>query len=88
MLSEAHIHTIPTFQKTGIKLKLINTLFRGRHILTTSEMVEDTGLENLCHIANTKLEFREKVLELAGKGYSTDDFVLRKEKLKQFDTKK
>ena len=58
LLHEAHINVLPTFQKTGIKLKLINTLFNSRFCVVTNDMVEDTGLESLCSIGTTKDEFK------------------------------
>ena len=85
LLHNAHINVLPTFQKTGIKLKLINTLFQGRHLIVTPEMVEDTGLESLCKIASTKEEFKKQVLILSSLDYSSDQMVEREEKLKAFD---
>lgn len=52
LIQNAQVNVLPTFQKTGIKLKLLNALFKGRHCLVNSPMVEDTGLESLCYIAN------------------------------------
>jgi len=85
LFAKAHINVLPTFQKTGIKLKLINTLFNGRFCLVTSKMVEDTGLEKLCEIGRTKEEFTQKVGELMLKDY-VDNIVEEREKvLKPFN---
>ncbi|MDX5586279.1 MAG: glycosyltransferase [Aureibaculum sp.] len=87
LFEKAHINVLPTFQKTGIKLKLINTLFNGRFCVATTKMVEDTGLESLCEIGRTKEEFARKVVELINKDY-TDIIVEEREKaLKPFNTK-
>ncbi|RPD96481.1 glycosyltransferase [Aureibaculum marinum] len=90
LLKKAHINILPTFQNTGIKLKLINVLFNGRFCLVNSKMVENTGLENLCEIANTKKEFTQKIIELLEKNYTTKNFENRLNSihLKEFDTKK
>lgn len=53
LISDAQCNVLPTFQATGIKLKLLAVLFRGRHCLVNSPMVKDTGLESLCTIADT-----------------------------------
>jgi hypothetical protein len=52
LISDAQINVLPTFQSTGIKLKLLAALFRGRYCVVNSPMVENTGLEDLCLIQN------------------------------------
>ena len=44
---EAQIHMLITFQDTGLKLKLLNSLFGGRHTIVNQEMVTGSGLEAL-----------------------------------------
>lgn len=53
---EAQIHMLITFQDTGLKLKLLNSLFAGRYTIVNQEMVTGSGLEDLCYIANTPKE--------------------------------
>ncbi len=77
--ANAHIHLLPTFQPTGIKLKLIASLFEGRHCVVNPPMVIGTGLESLCHIANSSEEFREKVTLLMSKPFENKDLIIRKE---------
>lgn len=57
LIQNAHINILPTFQHTGIKLKLLSALFNGRHCLVNNEMVANTGLEELCIIRNSAEEF-------------------------------
>jgi hypothetical protein len=52
LVRNAQINLIPTFQPTGLKLKLLASLFLGRHCLTNSPMVDNTGLAGLCHVAD------------------------------------
>ncbi|MDP4704524.1 MAG: hypothetical protein NWS05_05665 [Polaribacter sp.] len=85
LLSKAHINTLVTFQKTGIKLKLLNTLFKGKFIIANLKMVEETGLEDLCEIADTKEEILSKTAFLFRKEVSTLDFENRFEKLATFN---
>ncbi len=56
LISKAQIHTLVTFQGTGLKLKLLNSLFSGRHTLVNSLMLAGSGLDSLCRIANTPEE--------------------------------
>ena len=56
LIHEAQIHVLITFQPTGLKLKLLNSLFAGRHILVNRAMLAGSGLDALCRIADTPEE--------------------------------
>lgn len=88
LIQNAHINILPTFQNTGIKLKLINALFMGRFCLVNNEMVEKTGLESLCEIANSQKEFCAKILELKNKSFPLEEIQKRKQTLVEFDNLK
>jgi hypothetical protein len=62
LVQKAQINVLPTFQSTGIKLKLINVLFQGRFVIANNKMVANTGLEKLCIMANTADEFKRYIL--------------------------
>lgn len=83
----AHINVLPTFQKTGIKLKLLNTLSKGKFVITNNQMIEDTGLEDLVEIANTKKEFLEKTELLFSKNFNQEIINKRIEILSPFNPK-
>lgn len=72
LIHEAQIHALVTFQATGLKLKLLNSLFAGRHTVVNSLMVEGSGLEQLCHIANTADELVEACNKLMDIPIHTD----------------
>lgn len=78
LVSEAHINVLVTFQTTGIKLKLLNSLFRGRHCLVNPGMTEGTGLETLCHTGNTATELRLKIAQLWEAEFTSWDIESRK----------
>lgn len=56
LLNEARVNLLITFQPTGIKLKLLNALCRGAHIVTNTAMVAGTGLENYVDTADTTVD--------------------------------
>lgn len=85
LIKSAHINILPTFQNTGIKLKLINALFNGRFCLVNNKMVLDTGLEKLCHISNSKEEFTHQINTLFQIHFSLKNKDSRKETLKTFN---
>ncbi|MFN5251290.1 MAG: glycosyltransferase family 1 protein [Bacteroidia bacterium] len=64
LVREAHINTLVTFQSTGIKLKLLNSLFIGRHCVVNPEMIENTGLETLTHACSNAQEMIEQIQDL------------------------
>ncbi len=60
MICKAHVHVLPSFNNTGIKLKLLNALFNGRHCVVNEATVEGTGLEAYCTIAEDEIAFQQK----------------------------
>lgn len=81
LITTAQINILPTFQNTGIKLKLLNALFRGRHCLVNSKMVKDTGLTHLCHVADTPEEFQIRIKHLYQRPFTQQDINFRKAEL-------
>nr|MBC7612353.1 glycosyltransferase family 1 protein [Pseudopedobacter sp.] len=57
LIANAHINVLSTFQPTGIKLKLLNVLYKGRFVLTNPAMVDNTGLAELCEVTSKADEF-------------------------------
>jgi hypothetical protein len=58
LVRAAQVNVLPTFQATGIKLKLLLCLFMGRHVVCNSPMVKDTGLEELCRVHDDPVTMR------------------------------
>ena len=82
LLRNAHVNVLPTFQNTGIKLKLIHSLFTGRHCIVNSDMIKNTGLEELCEFAEDVESFRSKILALKDTHFGTDEVKRRETILK------
>ncbi len=64
MIAKAQVNILPAFNQTGIKLKLLNALFCGRHCLVNEAGVEGSGLDPLCNIAGGAEAFRSQVSRL------------------------
>jgi hypothetical protein len=77
LIRNAQVNVLVTFQKTGLKLKLLNTLFKGRFCLVNSAMVQGTGLESLCEIADGADNLKEKLNEIFTKEFNLDEVVKR-----------
>ncbi len=82
LIRNAQVNILVTFQATGLKLKLLNTLYNGRYCLVNEAMVRGTSLDNLCEIRNTAGELKEAIAQLAGREFSLDDAGERSEQLR------
>lgn len=83
LIGEAQVNVLCTFQGTGIKLKLINALYRGRHCVTNSVMVHHTGLEPICHVQDEPAEMAALIAQLMQQPFTDKDISKRRELLHQ-----
>lgn len=73
LIAKAHVHILPSFNNTGIKLKLLNALFNGKHCIVNKAGVTGSGLENCCHIAENKEEFKAIIHQLYKQPFTEDE---------------
>ena len=73
LFENAHINVMLSFQKSGTKLKLINSLFNSRFCLINNNMVDDEQVLNLCELANSKEEFISKINLLKNKSFQESE---------------
>lgn len=85
LIQEAHIHILPAFQATGVKLKLVKSLFQGRFVMANPAMLEGTGLESLCIVFRKASELKSKVEELKTMDFPDGEGQRRKTILQNFD---
>jgi hypothetical protein len=78
LIQDAQVNLLYTAQSTGIKLKLLHSLFGGRHCLVNREMVEGTGLSHLCHLANQPHEMVSSLEELMHQPFTDKQINERK----------
>jgi len=83
LIREAHINVLVTFQATGLKLKLLNVLFNGRFCLVNNEMLNGTGLDELCFKSNSADELKEKIKKLFTMEFDVSQVEKRKQKLQK-----
>ncbi|MEO9098783.1 MAG: glycosyltransferase [Ginsengibacter sp.] len=89
LINNAHVHLLPSFNSTGIKIKLLNALFNGRFVITNAASVAGTGLASLCEIAEDGKENLKKINELFEISFSETEIIKRKEILcKMYDNEK
>ena len=81
LVQNAHIHLLPSFNSTGIKIKLLNALFNGRFVITNAAALDGTGLRTLCMIAEDADEYKTKISELMSLSFSETEIAKRRELL-------
>ncbi len=77
LMRDAHINLLFTFQNTGIKLKLLNSLYRGRFVLVNGKMVNNTGLETLCVIEDNPTAAKRIITDLMGMDFTQHEIEKR-----------
>ena len=79
LIASAQINVLPSFNSTGIKLKLLNALFNGRHCIVNAAMACATQIVSLCHIADDEHEFKGLINKLYMTSFSEMEIEKRKE---------
>jgi hypothetical protein len=82
LIRDAQMHILPAFQSTGVKLKLLRSLFCGRYVLANPAMLEGTDLQGYCTVFRKPSELNQLVNELRERPFSAFDLQNRK-KLQQ-----
>lgn len=61
LIRNAQINLLTSFQSSGVKLKLINALFKGRFCIANDPIIAGTGLEKLCYVRNSAATLRQTI---------------------------
>ena len=78
VIAKAHVNVLPSFNSTGIKIKLLNALYNGRHCVVNDEMIDGVPLESICNVVNTPNEFVERISMLYHQPFTAKEIELRK----------
>lgn len=81
LLSKAQINILPSFNKTGIKLKLLNALFNGRHCVVNQQALDGSPLAPLCHAAETPEALQRVIMQLYHLPFGEEEIRLREKLL-------
>ncbi len=73
LVKHAQMNILPTFQSTGIKLKLINSLYNGRWVIVNRPMIEHSSLEEVCVVADSAAAMKAAVMEYADLAYTKEE---------------
>jgi glycosyltransferase involved in cell wall biosynthesis len=83
MIAKAQINILPSFNNTGVKLKLLNALHNGRHCIVNKAGVQGSGLDKLCTIAEDVDDFKMAVKYLYPIPYANEENEKRQKLLLQ-----
>lgn len=84
LISNAQVNVLVTAQPTGLKLKLLNALFNGRHCLVNSKMIDGLNINDLCVVADSADEFVEAVGILMTMPFNSEDVEKRRNGMDAF----
>lgn len=83
LIKNAHVNILVTFQATGLKLKLLNTLYKGRFCLVNDPMLNGTGLNGLCEVGNNADALKDSLLRLFNQSFEPAGLSERKKVLEE-----
>ena len=78
LIQQAHIHVLPDFNLTGVKLKLLHALFRGRFCITNSNEIKSS---NTVAIAQTPEDYMRVLKSFMERSFTDNDIVERRRTL-------
>lgn len=77
LIEKAQIHILPSFSSTGVKFKLLNAVFCGRHVIGNEKMLQGTHLEAACHQGVSAASFKSLIMQLFRKPFDDEEISLR-----------
>lgn len=84
LIRDAAANILVTFQASGLKLKLLNTLYNGRFCIVNQTMLNGTDLDQLCLIGNKPTDLIRIIDEVANKKF-TKQMAQERENLLQLN---
>lgn len=81
LIADAQCNVLPSFNNTGVKLKVINALFHGRHCVVNRAAVNGSGMESVCQVAKSRQHFKMLVQQLWELPLTDEEIELRKKVL-------
>lgn len=85
LVQNAHINVLPSFQSTGIKLKLLFALFNGRFCLVSPELAPSKEISTTAIVCNSIQDWKNRIDETLNLSFSEDDLAKRTEYAREFD---
>lgn len=84
LIHKAQVNVLPSFNNTGVKLKLLNALYNGRHCLVNEAAIDGASIPDVCHVANSAAMFLDKTTALFEQDFSFEDILQRQKVLSEY----
>ena len=81
LILNAHICLALAKNSSGVKLKLINSLFKARFVVSDEQAIHGSGLEELCFIPDDDMELSLIIDKLMQQTFTDTDIQQRKDEL-------
>lgn len=78
LIGKAQINVLPSFNNTGIKLKLLNVLYNGRHCVGNDMTALGSGVEAACHVGTNANAIKSIIAQLYHQPLGEEEVRLRK----------
>ncbi|RQO39436.1 hypothetical protein DBR39_10705 [Chryseobacterium sp. KBW03] len=73
LLENAHANILFSYQNSGTKVKLFNTLYNSRFVIINGNITDDPTLMSLCLYGADMAEIRQQIITSAEKDYDTSE---------------
>jgi hypothetical protein len=89
LIQNAQVNVLPSFQDTGVKLKILYSLFAGRHVIITKDTTNDSEILSLCTVCTDAKSMCEQTKYVFNQEFTKHDIRKREDVLShQFCNKK
>lgn len=78
LVADAHIHVLFAQERSGLKLKVLNSLFQGRHLIANDNLLETEKLKSVAIEANAPADFIKEINRLQDLDFTAADVQKRK----------
>ncbi len=85
LIMNAQLILLFSFQSTGIKLKLMDSLFKGRYCIANGRILTEKVLENTCIRADTADEILAGITKIKSISFTDEDIQKRRAALRNYE---
>lgn len=78
LIQNAQINIVLSFNDTGIKLKLLNALFQGRHCIVNEAAIPGAEFETFCRVFSPAQQLNEIISNLKNNSFNREEMEARR----------
>lgn len=86
LIGKAQVNIVPALGSSGVKLKLLHALLRGRHVVANAAAVVGSGLEKAVHLAEDLPQLKQSINTLMQAPFGPKEIQERAKWLEPYDT--